>query len=76
MTETVFFIGVVIINTTFLLREFVKNAILSKRLESAQEELEIKTIEVINLEQFMGKQIRELRETKKRLEKRLIPEKE
>ena len=67
MTSAALLIGVLVINTIFLLREFVKSVILSKRLEETEGTLEIKILEVINLEQFMGKQIIELREENKRL---------
>ena len=67
MTSAALLIGVLVINTIFLLREFVKSMILSKRLEETEGTLEIKILEVINLEQFMGKQIIELREENKRL---------
>ena len=67
MTSTIFLIGVLVINTLFLLREFIKSVLLSKRLEDTQDTLDVKILEVINLEQFMGKQIIELREENKRL---------
>ena len=69
MTNTAFLIGFLIINTLFLLREFVKGVILSRRLEEVEGTLEVKTLEVINLEQFMGKQIIELRDENKKLKK-------
>ena len=43
---------------------------LSKRLEEAEGTLEIKILEVINLEQYMGKQIIELREENERLKEK------
>ena len=67
MTNTTFLIGILIINTLFLLREFIKSVILSKRLEEAEDTLEVKILEVINLEQYMGKQIQELRSQNKQL---------
>ena len=67
MTSTAFLIGVLVINTLFLLREFIKGMLLSKRLEDAEETLHTKILEVISLEQYMGKQIIELREENKRL---------
>ena len=67
MTSTIFLIGVLVINTLFLLREFIKSVLLSKRLEDTQDTLDVKILEVINLEQYMGKQITELREENKRL---------
>ena len=76
MTSAALLIGVLVINTIFLLREFVKSVILSKRLEETEGTLEIKILEVINLEQYMGKQIIELREENKRLrdkQKELTP---
>jgi len=76
MTNTTFLIGILIINTLFLLREFIKSVILSKRLEEAEDTLEVKILEVINLEQYMGKQIQELRSQNKQLkeqQKLLIP---
>ena len=76
MTSTAFLIGVLVINTVFLFREFIKGVLLSKRLEDAHDTLEVKILEVINLEQFMGKQITELREENKRLkgkQKELTP---
>ena len=76
MTSAALLIGVLAINTIFLLREFVKSMILSKRLEETEGTLEIKILEVINLEQFMGKQIIELRKENKRLkelQKELTP---
>ena len=76
MTSTVFLIGVLVINTIFLLREFVKSVLLSRRLEEAEGTLHTKILEVVNLEQFMGKKIQELREENKRLkeeQKLLIP---
>ena len=69
MTNTTFLIGILIINTLFLLREFIKSVILSKRLEEAEDTLEVKILEVINLEQYMGKQIQELRSQNKQLKK-------
>jgi len=76
MTNTTFLIGILIINTLFLLREFIKSVILSKRLEEAEDTLEVKILEVINLEQYMGKQIQELRSQNKQLkeqQKELTP---
>ena len=76
MTNTTLLIGIVIINTIFLLREFVKSVLLSRRLEEAEGTLHAKILEVVNLEQFMGKKIQELREENKRLkeeQKLLIP---
>jgi hypothetical protein len=76
MTNTALLIGVLVINTTFLIREFIKSVLLSKRLEDAQDTLDVKILEVINLEQYMGKQIIELREENKRLrdkQKELTP---
>ena len=67
MTNTTLLIGLLMINTLFLLREFVKSVILSKRLEEAEDTLEVKILEVINLEQYMGKQIQELRAYNKQL---------
>ena len=76
MTNTTLLIGIVIINTIFLLREFVKSVLLSRRLEETEGTLHTKILEVVNLEQFMGKKIQELREENKRLkeeQKLLIP---
>ena len=76
MTSTIFLIGVLVINTLFLLREFIKSVLLSKRLEDTQDTLDVKILEVINLEQYMGKQIIELRKENKRLkelQKELTP---
>ena len=76
MTNTALLIGVLVINTTFLIREFIKSVLLSKCLEDAQDTLDVKILEVINLEQYMGKQIIELREENKRLrdkQKELTP---
>jgi hypothetical protein len=67
MTNIALLIGLLIINTIFLLREFVKSVILAKRLEEAEGTLEVKILEVINLEQYMGKQIQELRAHNKQL---------
>ena len=76
MTSTALLIGIVIINTIFLLREFVKSVLLSRRLEEAEGTLHAKILEVVNLEQYMGKKIQELREENKKLKKEqksLIP---
>tara|TARA_R110002110_G_C13148534_1_gene690511 strand:- start:49 stop:288 length:240 start_codon:yes stop_codon:yes gene_type:complete len=70
MTNTTLLIGVLVINTIFLLREFIKGVLLSKRLEDTEGDLEIKILEVINLEQYMGKQIIELREENERLKEK------
>ena len=67
MINTTFLIGILIINTLFLLREFIKSVILSKRLEETEDTLEVKILEVINLEQYMGKQIQELQSQNKQL---------
>ena len=76
MTSTALLIGIVIINTIFLFREFVKSVLLSRRLEEAEGTLHAKILEVVNLEQYMGKKIQELREENKKLKKEqksLIP---
>ena len=76
MTNIALLIGLLIINTIFLLREFAKGVILAKRLEEAEGTLEVKILEVINLEQYMGKQIQELRAYNKQLkeqQKELTP---
>ena len=76
MTNATLLIGVLVINTVFLVREFIKSVLLSKRLEDTQDTLDVKILEVINLEQYMGKQIIELREENKRLrdkQKELTP---
>ena len=76
MTNTTLLIGIVVINTIFLLREFVKGVLLSRRLEEAEGTLHAKILEVVNLEQYMGKKIQELREENKKLKKEqksLIP---
>jgi hypothetical protein len=67
MTNTVLLIGILVINTIFLLREFVKSFVLSRRLEKAEGILHAKILEVVNLEKYMGKKIQELREENKRL---------
>ena len=67
MTNTTLLIGIVIINTIFLLREFVKSVLLARRIEETEGTLHAKILEVVNLEQFMGKKIQELREENKRL---------
>ena len=73
MTSTVLLIGIVIINTIFLLREFVKSMLLSKRLEEAEGAVHAKIAEVINLEKYMGKKIRDLQEENSKLKKQLQP---
>ena len=76
MTSTTLLIGIVIINTIFLLREFVKSVLLSRRLEETEGTLHDKILEVVNLEQKKKKKIQELREENKRLkeeQKLLIP---
>ena len=76
MTITALLIGILIINTIFLLREFIKSILLSRRLEEAEGTLHAKILEVTNLEQYMGKKIQELREENKKLKKEqksLIP---
>ena len=73
MTSTVLLIGIVIINTIFLLREFVKSVLLSKRLEEAEGSLHAKIAEVVNLEKYMGKKIRDLQEENSKLKKQLKP---
>ena len=67
MTNTTFLTGILIINTLFVLREFIKSIVLSKRLEETEDTLEMKILEVINLEQYMGKQIQDLRSQNKQL---------
>ena len=67
MINTTFLIGILIINTLFVLREFIKSIVLSKRLEETEDTLEMKILEVINLEQYMGKQIQDLRSQNKQL---------
>jgi len=67
MTNTALIIGVLIINTAFLFREFIKGIILSRRLEDAEETLHTKILEVMNLEGNMGKQIDILRKENKYL---------
>tara|TARA_Y100000593_G_scaffold52981_1_gene99237 strand:+ start:199 stop:438 length:240 start_codon:yes stop_codon:yes gene_type:complete len=73
MTNTALLIGIVIINTIFLLREFVKSVLLSKRLEEAEGSLHAKIAEVVNLEKYMGKKIRDLQEENSKLKKQLKP---
>tara|TARA_R100000008_G_scaffold60723_1_gene38174 strand:+ start:450 stop:689 length:240 start_codon:yes stop_codon:yes gene_type:complete len=73
MTSTVLLIGIVIINTIFLLREFVKSVLLSKRLEETEGSLHAKIAEVVNLEKYMGKKIRDLQEENSKLKKQLKP---
>ena len=50
MTSPAFLIGLLIINTTFLIREFVKGVLVSKRLEDAEDLIDVKILEVLNLE--------------------------
>ena len=73
MTNTTLLIGIVIINTIFLLREFVKSVLLSRRLEEAEGTLHAKIIEVVNLEKYMGGKIRDLQDENKELKKQLKP---
>ena len=67
MTSSAFLIGLLIINTTFLIREFIKGILVSKRLEDAEDLINVKILEVLNLEDYMGKQIRKLRQENKEL---------
>ena len=73
MTSTTLLIGIVAINTIFLLREFVKSVLLSKRLEEAESAIHAKVNEVVNLEKYMGKKIRDLQEENSKLKKQLKP---
>ena len=73
MTTTTLLIGIVVINTIFLLREFVKSVLLSKRLEEAEGTIHAKISEVVNLERYMGKKIRDLQEENSKLKKQLKP---
>lgn len=67
MTSSAFLIGLLIINTIFLVREFIKGVLVSKRLEDAEDLINVKILEVLNLEDYMGKQIRKLRQENKEL---------
>jgi CRISPR/Cas system-associated endonuclease Cas1 len=67
VTSPAFLIGLLIINTIFLIREFVKGVLVSKRLEDAEELVNVKILEVLNLEDYMGKQIQKLRQENKEL---------
>ena len=67
MTSSTFLIGLLIINTIFLVREFIKGVLVSKRLEDAEDLINVKILEVLNLEDYMGKQIRKLRQENKEL---------
>tara|TARA_R110002167_G_scaffold94573_1_gene252411 strand:- start:335 stop:574 length:240 start_codon:yes stop_codon:yes gene_type:complete len=67
VTSSAFLIGLLIINTIFLVREFIKGVLVSKRLEDAEDLINVKILEVLNLEDYMGKQIRKLRQENKEL---------
>ena len=67
MTSSAFLIGLLIINTIFLVREFIKGVLVSKRLEDAEDLINVKILEVLNLEDYMGKQIRKLLQENKEL---------
>jgi len=73
MTITTLLAGIIVINTLFLLREFVKSVLLSRRLEEAEGSLHAKIAEVVNLEKYMGKKIRDLQEENSKLKKQLKP---
>ena len=64
MTELVassgFWFGVTIINTFFLFRAFIKNVLLSKRLESAIIKLTEKNEEIMSIESILGDKITSL----------------
>jgi|TARA_R110000851_G_C13074722_1_gene565181 hypothetical protein len=67
MTSTTFLIGLLIINTAFLVREFIQGVLVSKRLEDAEDLIDVKILEVLNLEGYMGEQIVKLRQENKEL---------
>tara|TARA_Y100000310_G_scaffold322570_1_gene381751 strand:+ start:589 stop:813 length:225 start_codon:yes stop_codon:yes gene_type:complete len=52
-----FWLGITLINTFFLFRSFIKNVILSKRLESAIIRLSEKKKEVVKVESILNTKI-------------------
>tara|TARA_Y100000034_G_scaffold71029_1_gene85647 strand:+ start:218 stop:442 length:225 start_codon:yes stop_codon:yes gene_type:complete len=52
-----FWLGITLINTFFLFRTFIKNVILSKRLESAIIRLSEKKKEVVKVESILNTKI-------------------
>ena len=71
MSETMssidFWLGVTLLNTFFLFRTFIKNIILSKRLESTIVKLTDKNKEIMEIESILGNKITSLMEELKEL---------